>query len=206
MRGRKGCRGGAPAARREISPQCGRLARRPYSGVQKAAYWGILSALALALSWAESFVAPMLSLPMGVKPGLSNIAVMMACATLGLPAGLAVAAAKAVFAGVTRGLTAMLLSGAGGFVSALLMGALMNTPRLLRRHPPLKKGARLSDSGIGMLGGTAHNLTQLALAALMMKAPGVLWAAPWLILCGALAGAVTGTAVKFLRKATFFRV
>lgn len=171
---------------------------RDSSNAKKAAYWGMLSALALALSWAESFLAPLLNLPMGVKPGLSNIAVMMAGATLGLPAGLAVAAAKAVFAGVTRGLTAMLLSGAGGLVSALLMGALI---KFSIQHSEF----RISDIGIGMLGGTAHNLTQLALAALLMRSPGVLWAAPWLILCGALAGAVTGTAVKYLRKAKLFR-
>jgi len=184
------------AARGKISSPCGRLARRPYSGAQKAAYWGILSALALALSWAESVLAPLLNLPMGVKPGLSNIAVMMAGATLGLPAGLAVAAAKAAFAGITRGLTAMLLSGAGGLVSALLMGALINC----RGGILAARRQGLSDIGIGMLGGTAHNLTQLAVAALLMQAPGVFWAAPWLILCGALAGAVTGTAVKLLRK------
>ena len=165
---------------------------------QAAAYWGVLSALALALSWAESFLAPMLNLPMGVKPGLSNIAVMMAAAVLGLPAGLAVAAAKAVFAGITRGLTAMLLSGAGGIVSALLVGVLL---KFSIQHSAFSIG----EIGIGMLGGTAHNLAQLGAAALLMKAPGVFWAAPWLIACGALAGAVTGTAVKYLRKATFFR-
>jgi len=166
---------------------------RDNTNARKAAYWGILSALALALSWAESFLAPLLNLPMGVKPGLSNIAVMMASATLGLPAGLAVAAAKAVFAGVTRGLTAMLLSGAGGLVSALLVGALL---KFSIQHSAFSIG----EVGIGMLGGTAHNLTQLAVAALLMGTPGVFWAAPWLIACGALAGAVTGTAVKLLRR------
>ena len=158
----------------------------------------MLSALALALSWAESFLAPLLNLPMGVKPGLSNIAVMMASAALGLPAGIAVAAAKAVFAGVTRGLAAMLLSGAGGIVSALLVG-------LLLKFGIQRSGLRMSEIGVGMLGGTAHNLAQLAVAALMMHAPGVFWAAPVLIACGALAGAATGTAVKYLRKAKFFR-
>jgi len=166
---------------------------RVSSNARKAAYFGVLSALALALSWAESLLAPMLNLPMGVKPGLSNIAVMMASAVLGLPAGLAVAAAKAVFAGLTRGLTAMLLSAAGGIVSALLVGLLL---KLRIANCEL----RITEIGIGMLGGAAHNMTQLAVAALLMGAPGVLWAAPWLLLCGALAGAVTGTAVKLLRK------
>ena len=169
---------------------------------QAAAFWGVLSALALALSWAESFLAPMLNLPMGVKPGLSNIAVMMASAVLGLPAGLAVAAGKAVFAGLTRGLTAMLLSGAGGIVSALLVGLLLKFS--IQHSVPSGHGSyaafSITETGIGMLGGAAHNMVQLLAAALLMGAPGVLWAAPALLLCGTLTGAVTGTAVKLLRK------
>ena len=172
----------------------GKTSAKRLTPPQKAAFWGVLSALALALSWAESFLAPFLNLPMGVKPGLSNIAVMMASNLLGLPAGLAVAAAKAVFAGLTRGLTAMLLSAAGGIVSALLVGLLLKGA---------KRGAApqvLTEIGIGMLGGAAHNMAQLAVAALLMRTPGVLWTAPWLLLCGTLAGAATGTAVKLLRK------
>ncbi|MDR2686775.1 MAG: Gx transporter family protein [Oscillospiraceae bacterium] len=164
---------------------------------QAAAYFGILSALALALSWTEQFLAPLLRLPLGAKPGLSNIAVMVACAPLGLPAGLAVAAATAGFAGVTRGLTAALLSGAGGISSALLVGILLK--RATRRAV---RG--LSEVGVGILGGVTHNLAQLACAMLLMKTPGVFWAAPPLILFGVLAGAATGTLVRIIRKAKFF--
>jgi len=167
------------------------------TAVQKAAYFGVLSALALALSWAESFLAPLLNLPMGIKPGLSNIAVMVAGSTLGLPAGLAVAAAKAMFAGVTRGLTAMLLSAAGGLVSALLVGILLQINK-----NSAKRGAtpQVSETGIGMLGGVTHNLCQLGAAALLTRTAGIYWLAPLLIVSGLLSGAVTGTLVKLLRK------
>ena len=167
------------------------------TSAQKAAYFGVLSALALALSWAESVLAPLLNLPMGIKPGLSNIAVMAASAVLGLPAGLAVAAAKAVFAGVTRGLTAMLLSAAGGLASALLAGIL-----LYANQSRAKQGAapQVSETGIGMLGGVTHNLCQLGAAALLTRTAGLCWLAPLLIVSGLLSGAVTGTLVKILRK------
>ena len=167
------------------------------SKTQWAAYLGVLSALALALSWAEQFLAPLLNLPLGAKPGLSNIAVMMAGAALGIPGGLAVAMAKAVFAGVTRGLTAMLLSGAGGIVSALLVGTLL---KLKIENEKWK----MSEIGIGVLGGVAHNLTQLACAAVIMRSPGVLWMAPVLILFGLIAGALTGSLVKLIRKTKYF--
>ena len=164
---------------------------------QAAAYLGILSALALALSWAEQFLAPLLRLPLGAKPGLSNIAVMVASASLGLSAGIAVAVAKAVFAGLTRGLTAMLLSGAGGILSAALVGILLHACKnsAKRGAPP-----QVAEIGIGILGGVTHNLAQLACAMLLMRSPGVFMAAPPLIVFGVLAGAVTGTLVRLIRK------
>lgn len=178
-------RGPKPMALQDKRPP---LRAKKMTPAHKAAYFGVLSALALALSFAESALAPLLALPLGVKPGLSNIAVMMAGSVLGLPAGLAVAAVKAVFAGITRGPTAMLLSGAGGLASALLVGML------------LRRSRKLSEVGIGVLGGTVHNMVQLAVAALLMQTPGVFWTAPVLIISGMLAGAVTGAAVKLLRK------
>lgn len=157
----------------------------PEANSRNVALLGILSALALALSYAESFLVPVL--PMGVKPGLSNIAVMLASAALGLPAGLAIALVKAVFAGVTRGLMAMMLSGAGGLLSALLVGLLL-------------KSRRVSETGAGILGGVTHNLAQLAIAAMLTRTPGILWAAPPLIVFGVAAGAVTGTLAKWIGR------
>ena len=157
---------------------------------------GVLSALALALSFAESFLAP--ALPMGVKPGLSNIAVMLAASVLGLPAGLAVALMKAVFAGVARGLTAMLLSGAGGLLSALVMGILLQGGR-----DRAKRGAApraLTETGAGILGGVIHNAAQLLLAMALTRTPGIVWSAPLLIVFGVVAGATTGTLAKLTRN------
>ncbi|MDR2753565.1 MAG: Gx transporter family protein [Oscillospiraceae bacterium] len=160
---------------------------RTSKAAHKAALLGVLAALALALSFAESVLLP--ALPLGIKPGLSNVAVMLASASLGLPAGLAIALVKAAFAGITRGLQALLLSGAGGLCSTLLAGC------LLRRKP-----AWLSPIGIGMLGGVAHNLAQLCVAALLLRAPGVFGLAPPLLVAGAAAGAITGLLLRLLRK------
>ena len=165
--------------------------RKQVARGRNVALLGILGAVALALSFAESFLAPVL--PMGVKPGLSNVAVMLASAVLGIPAGLAVALTKAVFAGVTRGLTALLLSGAGGLASALLVGILLKF-----RIP--NSEFRITETGIGIFAGVTHNLAQLAVAALLARTPGILWSAPLLIVCGVAAGAVTGTLAKLTRN------
>ncbi|MDR0531868.1 MAG: Gx transporter family protein [Oscillospiraceae bacterium] len=158
---------------------------------KRAALLGVLTAAALALGFAESFLVPML--PFGVKPGLSNIAVMLASTVLGWPAGLAIALAKAAFAGATRGLTAMLLSGAGGVCSALPVGILMQHKQ---KHPDVP----LSEPGIGILGGVTHNFAQLLVARLLVGTPAVWGLAPLLIVAGAAAGAVTGMLMKLLRR------
>ncbi|MCL2107425.1 MAG: Gx transporter family protein [Oscillospiraceae bacterium] len=159
-----------------------------------AARLGVLSAAALALSWLEAVAAPFLRLPLGAKPGLSNIAVMLAAAKLGWPYGLGIALVKAVFAGITRGPTAMLLSGAGGLLSALIAGT------LLQRGERQAAPRALSEVGVSVIGGVAHNLAQLACAALIMQTPGVLWSAPALIVFGVISGAVTGMLVRRVGK------
>ena len=78
-----------------------------------------LSALALALSAAEGFFTPVL--PPGAKAGVSNIVVMYAAASLGLPSALVIALAKATFALLTRGVIAFGMSAAGGVLSALTL-------------------------------------------------------------------------------------
>jgi heptaprenyl diphosphate synthase len=158
---------------------------------KKIALLGILAALAIALSFAESFLIPLL--PLGLKPGLSNVAVMLASGVLGFPAGLVIVLIKAVFAGAARGLIAMLLSGAGGIVSALLVGFLLKLQITNREW-------RISELGIGMLGGVTHNLMQLLAAALLLRASGVLGLLPLLTAAGLAAGAVTGLLLKLLRR------
>ena len=158
---------------------------------KRIALLGVLGALALALSYAESFLVPVL--PFGVKPGLSNIVVMLASSALGLPAGLGIVLIKAVFAGVTRGATAMLLSGAGGLLSALVMGLLLQSQATERKW-------NISETGAGMLGGVTHNMAQLLLAAALTQTPGVFWSAPLLIVFGVAAGALTGALAKIMRK------
>ena len=158
---------------------------------KRIAFLGVLGALALALSYAESFLVPVL--PFGVKPGFSNVVVMLASSALGLPAGLGIVLVKAVFAGITRGPAAMLLSGAGGLLSALVMGLLLQSSATKRR-------SYISETGAGMLGGVTHNMAQLLLAAVMTQTSGVVWSAPLLMICGVAAGALTGTLAKITRS------
>ena len=50
---------------------------------RKVALLGMLSAVAVALSWLEGMLAPLPGMPPGAKLGLSNVATMLAATTLG---------------------------------------------------------------------------------------------------------------------------
>ena len=144
----------------------------------------LLAALALALSALESVFTPVL--PPGAKAGLSNIAVMLAASSLGLPAALILATVKAVYALLFRGVLAFGMSLGGGAVSAFALWLLF---RLARGH--------LGILGISMTGAVLHNATQ-GLVALCVFGPAVLGYLPILLLLSLPAGLVTGSLIGVL--------
>lgn len=146
----------------------------------QAAFLGLLAAVAITLSYLESLLPTAAFLPPGAKPGLSNIANFFAAAALGLPSALSIALLKAVFAGITRGATAFFMSLCGGVCSTVLLYVL------------LRKSKRLGYIGVGVLAAVAHNLGQLAVAAVLVGNVSVLGYAPVLLLCGVAAGILTG--------------
>ena len=71
-----------------------------------AALSGLLAALALTLSLLEGMLPPLPGMPPGAKLGLSNVVMMYAAGTLGLPFAMALAVIKGGFALLTTGVTA----------------------------------------------------------------------------------------------------
>lgn len=155
---------------------------------QKIALLGVLGALALALSAAESFLMPDVAiLPPGAKPGLSNIVTMFAASCVSWAAAIYIVIIKAVFALVTRGVTAFLMSLTGGILSALVMIILLK----------FRKDS-ISFIGIGILSALMHNFGQLLVSFFMTGTSAVMGYAPFLILFGALTGFVTGSILKII--------
>ncbi len=150
----------------------------------KIALFGMLSAVAVVLSYLESLIPASAFMPVGVKAGFSNIATMFAASTMGLVPALAISLIKALFAGVTRGATAMLMSFCGGMLSTVVMYILFRYSQ--------KTGYLL----IGVISALAHNLGQLAAAAFMVQSVTVIGYAPVLIISGIVTGAVTGSILK----------
>lgn len=144
------------------------------------ALFGLLAALAMALSYLESLLPTAAFLPPGAKPGFSNLVNLFAASFMGTLPALGIALLKACFAGLTRGLTAFFMSLCGGVLSTLLMCLL------------LRKTRRLSFVGIGIVGAICHNLGQLLVASVLVGNRSVLGYAPILLLCALAAGTLTG--------------
>ena len=89
------------------------------SPAKKAALVGMLAAATLALSFIERALCASLPLPPGVRPGLSNIAVMFAAVALGLPFAMGIIVIKAGFVLLISGAYAGIISLSGGVLSVL---------------------------------------------------------------------------------------
>ena len=81
---------------------------------RETAWTGMLFALAIALSWLESMVSPLLGLMPAIKLGLSNIVVMYALLFLRTRTAVLLVVLKALFAFLTRGVFSFLMRRGAG--------------------------------------------------------------------------------------------
>ncbi len=140
---------------------------------------GMLFALAIALSFLESAITPLLGLLPAMKLGLSNIVVMYALLFINKRQALALVILKALFAFLTRGATAGFLSLCGGLLSFGVLCLLLAIPM------------QISGYIFSAAGALAHNLGQLAGAAVILSSGMAVAYAPVLMISGLIVGYVT---------------
>ena len=150
---------------------------------------GLLFALAIVLSMAESAITPLLGLSPGVKIGLANIVVMYAVFFMEARQALLLVVLKALFTLLTRGPVAGLLSLCGGLLSLGVMWALYHLP-----HRP-------TWFIVSVCGAVAHNLGQLAGASVVLSSRLALGYAPVLLVSGLAMGGVTAASLSALLPA-----
>ena len=95
---------------------------------RQTALLGMLFALSMALSFLESMLTPFFGLMPAMKLGLSNIVVMYAVLFLNRRSALYLVLLKALFALLTRGVTAGFLSLCGGALSLAVFCLLLALP------------------------------------------------------------------------------
>ena len=148
----------------------------------------VLAALALALSYLESFFPPLLPLP-GVKLGLANIVTVYALYALGASSALAILVVRCLLGSLFAGnASALLFSLLGGLAAMLVMIALHALPRL-------------SVYGVSVGGAAAHNCGQVAAAMLTLGSAAPLAYLPFLLLVSVFTGALTGFVAALLFRA-----
>ncbi len=161
------------------------------SKIYKTALFGILSALALALSLFENvFVPDIAFLPAGAKPGLSNIITMITAELFGFGGAIYITLIKAVFALITRGVTAFFMSFCGGLLSTALLCVLIKF-----------QGKNLSFIGIGVLCAVMHNLGQLLCACVISGTAQMLALGKYLLIFAVISGTLTGAFVNVVLPA-----
>lgn len=152
------------------------------------AVMGLMLALASALQFLESMIP--IPLPLGVKPGISSIVVMVVLVKFGFASAMTTAVLKSCFVFITRGATAFCMSVSGGVLSVAVMGAFLAV-------------SRRSKNGTGILlmsvlGGVFHNIGQLAAASVFTGSVLTFAYLPVLVVSGIVSGIFTGIVFKLI--------
>ena len=154
----------------------------------KVTLLGIFGAVALVLSFLESMLIPDIPfLPVGAKPGLSNIITMYIAGTMGLPGALYITMIKVLFALITRGVTGAFMSLCGGVLSTLCVCFFI-------KH----QGRIFSYLGLGIIGAVMHNLGQLMAACIVSGTFALINYGKYLLIFALITGTVTGTVLLIL--------
>lgn len=154
--------------------------------LEEARVWarvGVLAALALVLSYIETFIPLPVPVP-GVKLGLANIVVLIALVVLDAKSAALVTAVKVLAAGFLFGTPIMIAYSASGSLLAFAVMA------LLVRIP------QLSVIPIAIAGAIFHNVGQLVVAMLMLGTPLVWATAPLLVIAACVTGGLSGVATR----------
>ncbi len=149
--------------------------------VRRLAFYALLTALALALSFLERMlpIAALIPIP-GFKLGFSNLVTLYALYTFGPAATLLIVAVRCALGAIFSGsVSALAFSLSGGLLALGLM-------TLLRRF------RALSLLGVSMGGAAAHSIGQVAAAMVLLGDTAPLFYLPPLLPLSAAAGLLIG--------------
>lgn len=155
--------------------------------IEKLAFLAMTAAIAIVLSFVESQIPAFFTIP-GVKLGLANVAIIFALYKMGFFEAVTVSLIRifTVFL-IFGGVMPLLYSLAGAVLSLAVM-------YVLKRFTPL------SEIGVSVSGGVAHNIAQVTVAAFLFESNALYLYLPVLLLSGTVAGVLIGIASAVLVK------
>lgn len=162
---------------------------------------GVMIALAMVLSYLESFVPLSFAVP-GIKIGLANIVTIIALQRLGIKPAIIISFGRIILSGILFSNFAMIIySIAGAMVSLMVMIAIRSIK--IKRNDGTKKRV-FTVTGISICGAIAHNLGQVVVAIIVMENVRILYYMIVLTISGAFFGAIIGIiAVAIMRNVKF---
>ena len=167
---------------------------RPFSPQLLTAI-GMLSALALVLSFLESLIPFQPGLP-GIKLGLANLVIVFALYRMNVHSALLINTVRILLAGLLfSGLFGLLYSAAGAAASLTAMTLLL---QINRKREQAGKSILFSIFGVSMTGGVFHNLGQLLVAILFLSSLNLIYYLPVMIISGIVMGLINGMIARLL--------
>lgn len=158
------------------------------SKTNKITLLSLFGAIALVLSFLESTLVPDIPfLPVGTKPGLSNIVTMYTASLFGFGGAVYITLIKVIFAFLTRGASAALMSFCGGILSTLVLCIMIKY-----------EGKIFSFIGIGVVCAICHNMGQLFCAAFISGTSSLISYGKYLMIFALITGFVTGSVLTVI--------
>lgn len=158
------------------------------SKTKKVALLGILTSVALILSYIEAILPPIWSAIPGIKVGFPNIAIIFILYRFGVKEAVVVSFIRIFIVALLFGnVMTLAYSCAGAFFSIVLMAI-------------FKKINAFSVVGTSIVGGVAHNLGQILVAIFLFDTVQIGYYMAVLAVTGTIAGVFIGVAGAFLLK------
>ena len=155
---------------------------------KKVAFLGLLTAIALILSYVEALIPPIFTAVPGIKMGLPNIVIVYILYRFG--------AGWAAGISVTRVVIVSMLFGNAMIFMYSLAGAILSIVAMCL----FKKLDFLSCVGVSIVGGVMHNLGQIIVAAIVLQTSEIFYYMLVLAITGTIAGVFVGLAGGALVK------
>ena len=158
------------------------------------AFLGIFLALALVLSYVESFIPFFFGVP-GMKLGLTNLIIVILLYCMGPKEAFVISIVRVFLAGFLFGnLFSIIYSLAGAVLSLAVMSLLV-------------KKTKFKTITVSAIGGICHNIGQLIVAAIVVESYNIFYYLPALLIAGLitgiLIGIVSGELIRRIKR--FFR-
>lgn len=154
---------------------------------RKIALCGLLTALAMILSYVEAMLPLSFTVP-GIKMGLPNIAILFVIYKLGFRYACIVSLIRVVLTSILFGNAFSLLYSVAGAVLSLAVMYL------------LRKSGKFGVTAVSVTGGVAHNVGQIIVAIFALETGSLIYYLPILCVSGIGAGLAVGLVSALLIK------